>query len=353
MMDVTLQTPSDSHCEIEVANSDLTTLDNWHGPLAALCSASVIGSVILFAESVRINFGRSAYLVVLILVCIPLVGARQRALATLLHESAHKTLAKNDMLNRALGTVMSGYWIFQTRSAYQRSHVRDHHGNFGDPDRDPDLASHLRRGLYDPSLGKCRFVGRFLVRPLTGLDHPRMLKELIAVRFGSLRRTDEPYAVILFHGVIIVSLSWAGLLYLYLIYWIVPLLVVFPVVNWYAELLEHFPGAFSTNPLYQTRHRHLGILSRQFLGVHKEGFHLDHHLSVKVPFWQLPNVHRQRVASLPGFREAVDDGMPRGPWRRLGVLGQFVRLIEQREEWVCGMQVGTSVEQRPSARLDT
>jgi fatty acid desaturase len=77
------------------------------------------------------------------------IGSRQRALATILHEAAHKTLARNRKLNKILGTYFSGYLIFQTWSSYSRSHVVNHHTRLGSPEFDPDLKHYIESGVFD------------------------------------------------------------------------------------------------------------------------------------------------------------------------------------------------------------
>lgn len=82
------------HPEIRERIRNLYRYDNYHGPLA-----------------VSINFLTIAFAIALSTYCyyffpltILVIGSRQRALATLLHEAAHGTLAKNKTLNTLLGT---------------------------------------------------------------------------------------------------------------------------------------------------------------------------------------------------------------------------------------------------------
>src|ERR1700752_3981453 len=84
----------------------LYALDNWHGPLALAEDVLVIILAILSPYFLQPVMGWVApYLVI----SLPLIGFRMRALATLLHESSHCTLAKNPALNFVLGTFCSGY----------------------------------------------------------------------------------------------------------------------------------------------------------------------------------------------------------------------------------------------------
>jgi fatty acid desaturase len=304
----------------------LARLDNFHGLAAATQDITIIAATVAVSEYIANPF---MYLALV----VPIIGFRQRALATLLHESAHRTLARNGTLNYLLGTLGSGWWLFQSRAAYVVSHVRDHHGHFGDPDRDPDLRVHIARGLYDHNISRAVFAWRYLVRPLTLLDHPRMLAELVRTRLHGPAGRSERAGIAAAHASLLALLLLAGHADLYLKYWLVPLLLAFPVVNWYIELLELFPLVGLNDAAEgRTRHRHVGGISRHFFGLHNEGYHLDHHLSTSVPFWRLPELHHQRMRT-GHYAAAVHESEPNFRWRRLGLLGQILRLLDQREEF--------------------
>src|SRR5579859_3117009 len=97
----------------------LHVLDNWHGPLAWSEDAVWVSIAILAAKwSGSVGYFWPTYL----LFTFPILAVRQRAAATLVHESAHGILAKNKKLNRLLGTYLSGYLILQSLSAYFSSH---------------------------------------------------------------------------------------------------------------------------------------------------------------------------------------------------------------------------------------
>ena len=143
-----------SQCQNEVL--DLIKLDNRHCWLALLEDYSLI------CISVVASCWISWYLYPL---AILIIGSRQRALATLLHEAAHQTLAKNKHLNFAIGTFFSGYLILQTMGSYRESHVRFHHGHFGDMNLDPDYKFAMEEGWYDRTMLPKEFVSKNIIRP--------------------------------------------------------------------------------------------------------------------------------------------------------------------------------------------
>src|ERR1700760_365034 len=138
-----------SHVEFEFSKVDpavrkrlrtLCKLDNYHGPLAVLQDFAVI------ALSVYLCVGLSWWFYPLSAI---LVGSTQRAFANLLHDSAHKILAKNLKLDLLLGTVFSGYLILHLINPYRNSHVGGHHRYLGDENLDPDYTFQNELGLYD------------------------------------------------------------------------------------------------------------------------------------------------------------------------------------------------------------
>jgi fatty acid desaturase len=279
----------------------LHVLDNWHGPLAWFEDAVWVSIAILAAKwSGSVGYFWPTYL----FFTFPILAVRQRAAATLVHESAHGILAKNKKLNRLLGTYLSGYLILQSLSAYFSSHVKDHHGNFGDPTRDPDLRDHIRVGLYEPWTA-IQFVCRYLIRPIVASQFP-LIRRLLLTRLaysGTDRR--ELLKLGLFLSLLTAAASLLFGVVNVALFWYVPLLLGFPVVNWYMELLEHFPYPASAKlDIDATRHRAVGPITRHFFSIHNEGYHLDHHLSPGIPFWNLPQAHKVRLQD-PRYAAAI------------------------------------------------
>lgn len=80
-------------------------------------------------------------------------------------------------------------------------------------------------------------------------------------------------------------------------FWLVPYLTAFPVINWYIELSEHYPlMGDAKSDLYMSRNRWTGPITKFFLGIHNENYHLTHHLAAYVPFWKMPEAHRAMLA---------------------------------------------------------
>lgn len=319
--------------EIEGEIRNLRKLDNWHGPLALIGDWLVIAVVVILCEQLSGWMWWIFYLTV----ALPVIATRQRGLGTLVHEAAHGTLAENRGVNRFLGTWFSGYVILQPFDAFRRSHMRDHHGSFGDVRRDPDLRAHISVGVYKPQSG-ARFVWRYMLLPLLGLTTAAIVKEL-QLR-GSWHKARPGLAVVCYLAALGI-LCWAiGYGAQFLLYWIIPLLLIFPLINWYMALLEHFPLVGKNNiDVQTTRHRALGPISYHFLGIHNEGYHLDHHLSPMIPYWNLPRVHEIRLRD-PLFASTIDQTAPKSRT----FLWQFRDIVREVSEGKAGARLGDFVD---------
>jgi fatty acid desaturase len=163
------------------------------------------------------------------------------------------------------------------------------------------------------------------------------MRELISARLSGAR--DElrgGIGVTLYLTAIGAAFFAAGHGHLFIMYWAIPLFIVFPLVNWYIELLEHFPMVGNESvDIATTRPRAVGPVSRHFFGIHAEGYHLDHHLSPKIPFWNLHKAHIVRLRD-PEYRAVVERNKPAGK----GLLWQFRDMIDRVDKNELNTRIG-------------
>lgn len=265
----------------------LSKLDNWH------CIQALLEDYFFIFISIFISYHISWYFYPL---SVLIIGARQRALATLLHEASHSTLAKNKYLNFVIGSFFSGYLILQSFTGYKKSHVDYHHRYFGNPLLDPDYYFHISEGLYNPRNSSV-FIKKYLIMPLLLAKVPNYLYALIKDRL-SIKKTKQIETILMLTYLFTITvLSWVlNCEHLIILFWLIPYLTTFQIIGWFIELSEHYPLVGNNDiDIYMTRNRKSHWLEAFFLSIHNENYHLDHHLNPVTPFWNLPKVHQIRL----------------------------------------------------------
>lgn len=266
--------------------------DNWHAPLA------VIQLYCLIAVSVLVPYVLQPFVdwrLSYFLISLPTLGCWQRACATLLHESSksHASLAKNSVVNFVCGTLLSGYLVLQSWTAYSLSHLL-HHVHLGDDEQDPDLAFQLIWGTYNPQK-PWWFAIKYLITPPLWVP-PIKLYDLVVNRLFAKPKTLLEFLEQLLSLAYFISicaiLIWIGWGWQLLWFWIVPLAYSFPLVNYYNELFEHYPYVGDSDlDVHMTRNRWVGPFLGFFTCMFNENMHQTHHLFPTCPFWVLPKIH--------------------------------------------------------------
>ena len=272
----------------------LATTDNWHALLAVLAGYLIIGAAIVAAES----------LFWLYPLAVLLIGARQRALTTLLHDAAHTRAARNRTLNWLVGTYLSGYLIFQAFKPYRHSHVVCHHGHLGNPRRDPDFQLYLNSGLYS-GLTPRSFFRRQVLATLFMTNAPAYLWYVIKHRSIALMQNGgELIGLTLLWAAILLVVAIFDAWRLLFLYWLVPYFTTFLVIGRFIEIAEHYPmlgTSQSKTILHGTRNRFSHPLEALFFSMHNENYHLVHHLRPDIPFWNLHKAHLEMLED-PEYR---------------------------------------------------
>jgi fatty acid desaturase len=262
----------------------LAVSDNWHSLWAVLASYLIIAAAVAAGES-------SPWLYPL---AVLLIGARQRALTSILHDAAHGRAARSRWLNQLVGSYLSGYLIFQAFRPYRQSHVLDHHGHLGEPQQDPDFQLYLESGLYS-GLTPARFFWRQVFATLFMLNAPGYLWYVIKHRLIALVQSkSEVIGFSLFWGVILLLMVSFDKWRLFLAYWMVPYFTAFMVIGRFIEIAEHYPMLGTSRVrtvLHSTRNRFSHPLEAIFCSMHRENYHLVHHLRPDIPFWNLHKAH--------------------------------------------------------------
>ncbi len=222
----------------------------------------------------------------------------------LLHEVVHRTVfrERRSAWNRLLGHLYAAPSGLSS-SQFERWHL-DHHDNLGTDDGDPKrhyltpkIVTRLFKALYfTPVL----FPIYFRAAKKAAASYPPALRKRIAV---------ERWVAILLHlaipAVLWWQLGWEAALKLH----VLPVFVVFPVAFTINRLGQHYdidpddPAAWGTlirpSPFFW---------DRVFLW---SNYHIEHHYFPKVPFYNLPALHRslQSFFERHGMRKRTYGGL--------------------------------------------
>ncbi|WP_220729753.1 fatty acid desaturase [Streptomyces radicis] len=266
--------------------------DNWHGPLevvehwlwiAAWCAASVLAF-----QQAPLWAAIPVYVV-----AVFFIGGRQRALAGVLHMATHRAFMANRRVGSVIGALLGGYPVLQSFTGYRASHLGEHHGRLGDPDRDPDYKQYQDNALCGDNLSRAalrRYMWSVLSPRATASYILYLLRHRIVAKG---ERTSERWLRV---ALIAAVLAWAvfgGWWLWLLLLWFVPMITTQVWIGAVAELMEHFP-LIETAPrvdIFMSWNRVYGLGTRFLFGEKDgEGFHLVHHLFPRTPMWRLREV---------------------------------------------------------------
>ncbi|EHU8927161.1 fatty acid desaturase, partial [Campylobacter coli] len=134
------------------------------------------------------------------------------------------------------------------------------------------------------------FIFRHLILPLFLGKTFDFISYLIRNRLGDFKDKEIKY-LILFWIAIFGICFYVNVLDILLMYWFVPLLTSFPMVGHFIEMAEHFPIIKNKREIEKSWNRFGNKIELFFTGLHKENYHLIHHLFANIPFWNLDKAH--------------------------------------------------------------
>lgn len=258
--------------------------DDWHGALA------IAGDWLqILAAAAAILHGWGRFDAIVTIVATLVVASRQRALEHLLHEASHYHLFKTPRLN-TIGTLLFvAFPNFDSLSEYRGTHLQ-HHRSLGGDD-DPDLAAYRRLGVDRLPVDRKTFVVHFVlwnsvrVPVVTLRDHVRRMLGVFDEPVGhrvaryAFLCTAVPLAL---WAIGPAGLAWC---------WLVPRLVVMPIIRYFGEMSKHGGLIRNDDPLQKTRNRFPSFVERYLASAHNDNYHLLHHLFPGIPFYNLPKAH--------------------------------------------------------------
>jgi len=258
----------------------------------------------------------------LYVVVVMWIGARQHALALLMHDGAHYLLFRNKRLNDVVAETLLAWPIFITMRGYRKTHLA-HHRHLN-TDQDPDW-TRKQNADWEFPMNSRRLMG-LLVADALGLNTLKVLRRLgdlsnegdrskDGIRFQLMRAA---YYLLMF-AVIGYFHAWT----LFLLYWAVPALTWLKLIMRVRSIAEHF--ALVDDRLgVLTRTTYPSLFDRFFVCSKNAYLHIEHHLYPGVPFHGLPGLHAH-LREVPGFMERAH--ITRSYWSVLKEsMGQTVKV---------------------------
>ncbi len=246
------------------------------------------------------------------LFCFILMGRQQLALAIMMHDGAHARLYKSLTLNHFLGQFFTAAPLFFSQDSYRKFHLK-HHLNPLVPD-DPDISliggypiskkSFLRKILRDLfGVSYFKFIGYFLyqARKKSMNPSPRPCFDGLTTTSSSREEGESgskknmPIGYLIFSILLINSLMlgilWKlGHPWLYVFFWLLPLMTSLQVLLRIRGVAEHAGYQPDKNQLLNSR-TVLNPLQAFFFAPHQVNYHMEHHQYPSIPYFNLPKVH--------------------------------------------------------------
>lgn len=231
------------------------------------------------------------------LFAILVIGSRQLGLAILMHDGAHGILTHTRRLNEWVSQWLCAYPVFTDTLPYRFYHL-GHHRLTQQPD-DPDL------GLSAPfPITKASFR-RKMVRDLTGQTFFQQRRAQLRAALG---RPEWPLArrarhfwnkmgrMFAANAVLLAILTALGKPHYYAMFWLLPFATWQMVVLRIRNIAEHAMVPDNDDPFRNARTTRASWLERAFLAPYWVNYHVEHHLLMYVPCYNLPELHLALIA---------------------------------------------------------
>jgi fatty acid desaturase len=227
-----------------------------------------------------------------VLVALFVIGARQLGFAVLMHEAAHRTLLRDRRWNDWAGNWLCAFPIWSDLRPYRPYHLQ-HHAKTWTTD-DPDLA------LASPFPITRASMARKIWRDLSGQTGWKRLKATVRRDLGRsqgrVKRNFDAgiealYGVAITNAVLLAALTLAGHPALYLL-WMGAWLTTYSLVMRIRSIAEHAMIPDPADDLGNTRTTLASWWERLLVAPNRVNYHLEHHLLMTVPHYNLPRMHR-------------------------------------------------------------
>jgi len=227
------------------------------------------------------------------LIGIVVIGGRQLGLAVLMHDAAHGIMCKTLWLNNFLGRWLCGNALGVSMDGYRTYHLKHHLHT--QQDDDPDLSLSKPFPITKASLR------RKIIRDLTGQTFWKQRKAQFVNGMGEqgmpiAQRADYARtrlgSYILVNGILFAGLALAGYWWLYPVMWILPMATFNMMITRIRNIAEHAVVPDNNDPFRYARTTLADPLTTLLIAPYGVNYHVEHHLFMWVPWYNLRKLHK-------------------------------------------------------------
>lgn len=240
---------------------------------------------------------------------VVVIGGRQLGLAILMHDGAHGVLCENPKLNHFVSQYLCAYPMMAETGAYRRYHLV-HHANTQQKE-DPDLI------LSAPFPITKKSFRRKMIRDITGQTGYQQRKAQILNAMGKaewpLQQRLQNYwkklgRATVAQAVIFTILALSGHWYLYFALWLLPFLTWQQVITRIRNIAEHAMVPDDNDDFRNARTTKTNWLARATIAPYWVNYHVEHHLMMWIPCYNLPKARAYLIANGFGPRMETKEG---------------------------------------------
>ncbi len=231
----------------------------------------------------------------LIILAIPIIGARQLGLAVLMHEASHGGLSTNGQINDWVGQWLTGAPIGANLKTYRAYHLQHH--KYAQQPEDPDLA------LSAPFPITAQSLRRKIIRDLTGQTFYKQRVNQFTNALGlglrpgkgaenrihSAREAAIPFLIV--NLVLLAGFILAGHWWAYFVLWLLPMATWNQLVTRLRNIAEH-AIVDDDDPLRHARTTRANLVERALIAPYYVNYHCEHHMFMHLPCYHFVQAHR-------------------------------------------------------------